>query len=57
MDLVTVIHEKQLQSIALPALGCGLGGLDWQDVRPLIIKTLEPIQNIVVIVFEPVETS
>lgn len=23
-------------SVALPKLGCGLGGLDWRDVKPLI---------------------
>lgn len=27
-------------SIAIPALGCGLGGLDWADVRPLIVEAL-----------------
>jgi O-acetyl-ADP-ribose deacetylase (regulator of RNase III) len=25
-----------VSSIAIPALGCGEGGLDWQDVRPLL---------------------
>ena len=25
-----------IQSIAVPPLGCGLGGLDWDDVRPRI---------------------
>lgn len=29
-----------LESIAVPALGCGLGGLDWNEVRPLIEKAL-----------------
>lgn len=24
-------------SVAIPALGCGLGGLAWSDVRPLIV--------------------
>jgi O-acetyl-ADP-ribose deacetylase (regulator of RNase III) len=56
-DLVAIINEKQLQSIAVPALGCGLGGLDWQDVRPLIIKALEPVKNVQVVVFEPGESS
>ena len=35
-DLVRVIREKEIQSIAIPPLGCGNGGLDWSDVRPLI---------------------
>lgn len=33
-------HYRQwgLRSIAMPQLGCGLGGLDWNLVRPLIEK-------------------
>lgn len=27
-------------SIAMPRLACGVGGLDWQDVQPLIAKQL-----------------
>lgn len=30
-------------SIAIPALGCGLGGLDWRDVRPLIVEALRDL--------------
>jgi O-acetyl-ADP-ribose deacetylase (regulator of RNase III) len=34
------IHERYrdwgITSIAMPALGCGLGGLEWSKVRPLI---------------------
>lgn len=25
-----------IESIAFPKLGCGLGGLDWEEIRPLI---------------------
>ena len=31
-----------LKSIAMPQLGCGLGKLNWEDVRPLILAALEP---------------
>jgi O-acetyl-ADP-ribose deacetylase (regulator of RNase III) len=41
-----------ITSIALPALGCGLGGLDWAEVRPLIEKYLGNVENIEVIVYE-----
>ena len=27
-------------SIAVPALGCGLGGLDWTEVEPLMVRYL-----------------
>ena len=30
-DLVRIIREKEIRSIALPPLGCGNGGLDWDD--------------------------
>jgi O-acetyl-ADP-ribose deacetylase (regulator of RNase III) len=35
-DLVNQIKFCNIKSIALPQLGCGLGGLDWQEVKPLI---------------------
>ncbi|HEU0187493.1 MAG TPA: Appr-1-p processing protein [Gallionellaceae bacterium] len=34
-----VQHEK-IASLALPRLACGLSGLDWNDVKPLIDKHL-----------------
>lgn len=35
--------EEGVRSVALPALGCGLGGLDWADVGPLMCKYLHDI--------------
>lgn len=35
-DLRTVIIENEIDSIALPKLGCGLGGLEWSQVKSLI---------------------
>lgn len=35
------------QSIAIPALGCGLGGLQWMDVKPLIESYLGSLPNTV----------
>ena len=29
-------HPAYYESIAIPALGCGLGGLQWEAVRPVI---------------------
>lgn len=40
------------RSWAFPALGCGLGGLDWADVRPLIERRLAEVVWDVVI-YEP----
>ena len=35
-DLGDGVRFSTPRSIALPAVGCGLGGLCWDDVRPLI---------------------
>jgi O-acetyl-ADP-ribose deacetylase (regulator of RNase III) len=51
-DLVRVIDELGITSIALPALGCGNGGLDWLDVRSLIETALGPL-DVQVFVFPP----
>lgn len=34
---------QNIQSLAMPALGCGLGRLDWKDVGPLMCKYLHGI--------------
>ena len=34
--LVSEVKRLRVGSIALPPLGCGLGGLDWKRVRPMI---------------------
>lgn len=54
-DLVRVIREKGIRSLALPPLGCGNGGLDWNDVRPLIERALAQVPEVRVIAFEPTD--
>jgi O-acetyl-ADP-ribose deacetylase (regulator of RNase III) len=51
--LVEVVREHGIKSIAIPPLGCGLGGLDWRDVRPLIEKAFAPISDVETIIYEP----
>jgi len=53
VDLVRVIREKDIRSIAIPPLGCGLGGLNWREVRPCIEQALEQLTNVNVLVFKP----
>ncbi len=52
-DLVRVIAEKRIQSIAMPALGCGLGGLNWSEVRSLIENAFIACADVSILVFEP----
>ncbi len=54
-DLEKSIREKNIRSIAVPPLGCGNGGLDWKDVRPLIERRLGDLPNVDIVVFEPTE--
>ncbi|MFA6931489.1 MAG: macro domain-containing protein [Lentisphaeria bacterium] len=51
--LAKVIAKLHIKSIALPPLGCGLGGLDWSEVRGRIESTLSQLSEVKVIVFEP----
>jgi len=52
-DLLAVIKENKIKSIAIPPLGSGLGGLDWLDVKSLIEESLITLEDVDVIVFEP----
>ncbi|MGH8910234.1 MAG: type II toxin-antitoxin system antitoxin DNA ADP-ribosyl glycohydrolase DarG [Egibacteraceae bacterium] len=52
-DLVRVIRELKIHSIAIPPLGCGNGGLDWSEVRPLIEQKMEPLADVRVVLFPP----
>lgn len=40
-------------TIAIPQLGCGLGGLEWKQVLNLIRKYLGPIQHITFYIYGP----
>ena len=52
-DLIRVIHERNINSIAIPPLGCGNGGLDWSDVRPRIEAAFAEFDGVKAIVYEP----
>jgi O-acetyl-ADP-ribose deacetylase (regulator of RNase III) len=52
--LVGEIRARRIRSIALPPLGAGLGGLDWEtEVRPRIEAALRALDDVEVIVYEP----
>lgn len=52
--LITEIRNRRIQSIAVPPLGAGLGGLDWRQVRPLIEDALAQVPDVDAVVYEPV---
>jgi O-acetyl-ADP-ribose deacetylase (regulator of RNase III) len=54
-DLVVVIRERGIRSLAVPALGCGNGGLDWSEVGPLMNAALRPLEDVRILLFAPAE--
>jgi O-acetyl-ADP-ribose deacetylase (regulator of RNase III) len=52
-DLVAQVQRLGIRSIAVPPLGCGNGGLNWDDVKPLIIRAFEALPDVDVRLFEP----
>jgi O-acetyl-ADP-ribose deacetylase (regulator of RNase III) len=51
-DLRRVLGELEIESVAVPPLGCGLGGLRWADIRPRIERALGEL-DARVLVYEP----
>ncbi len=51
--LAQEIRHHQIQSIAIPPLGSGLGGLDWAEVRPRIESALGKFSLVKVVIYEP----
>lgn len=51
-ELVKVIKAKQLKSIAIPPLGAGNGGLDWNKVKQILEKHLSDV-DCDIYIYEP----
>lgn len=43
-DLVNIIRQREIKSIAIPPLGAGNGGLNWEKVKMLLEKHLSTVQ-------------
>ncbi len=51
-DLIEVIYKYDIKSIAIPPLGAGNGGLEWEKVKKIISNKLKDLE-IDVFVYEP----
>jgi len=51
-DLHEVLRKHGIKSVALPPLGCGNGGLRWEDVKPIIEEKLSDL-DVEILVYEP----
>jgi O-acetyl-ADP-ribose deacetylase (regulator of RNase III) len=51
--LVEEVQRLGIRSIAVPPLGCGLGGLEWSEVRPQIERALSGLEDVRTVVYEP----
>jgi len=52
-ELTKEIQARGIRSIAIPALGSGLGGLDWAEVRVRMQAALGGLDDVQVVIFEP----
>ena len=53
LALVREIRMRSIASIAIPALGAGLGGLPWVDVRACIEDAMAGCEGVRVLVYAP----
>jgi O-acetyl-ADP-ribose deacetylase (regulator of RNase III) len=51
--LVKDVKRLRIESLALPPLGCGHGGLVWEDVYPMIVQAFRSLPDVRVVVYAP----
>lgn len=52
-NLVDLVAIRQIESCAIPALGCGYGQLNWDDVLPLIKEACKKLPDVRWEIYEP----
>lgn len=52
-SLVENTKALGMASLSIPPLGCGLGGLNWFDVKPLIEEAFSTLPAVNVLLYEP----
>ena len=56
-DLRRIIIDQRINSIAIPPLGSGNGGLNWLEVKAIVVEKLSSLTNVDIYIHEPGVTS
>src|SRR5579875_565074 len=51
--LVEELIARDIKSVAIPPLGCGHGGLNWNVVRPLIEEAMDRVPEVEALIYAP----
>ena len=51
--LIAELRDRHICSVAVPPLGCGNGGLNWDEVRPRIEAAFAALPDVQVLLFTP----
>ena len=51
--LAQEVRDRRIESVAIPALGAGLGGLPWKKVRAVIEEGMRDLDDVRITVYEP----
>ena len=54
MALAGEIRDRRIESVAIPALDGGLGGLDWKRVRAILESGLRGLEGVRITIYEPI---
>ena len=52
-ELIELVKERKINSVAVPPLGCGLGGLDWSKIKPLVEHFAKELPAVAWEIYEP----
>jgi O-acetyl-ADP-ribose deacetylase (regulator of RNase III) len=52
-NMKILLRDNRIKSVAMPAVGCGLGGLNWIDVKFLMVTAFADEDEISVYAYEP----
>jgi O-acetyl-ADP-ribose deacetylase (regulator of RNase III) len=54
-NLAVHVAGCKIKSVAVPALGCGEGGLSFKEVKPLMVTAFEKWPDVLFKIYEPLE--